>query len=226
MPLKGLSYDGQRILTIISRRMDGLSSMEFLVPRGSSEAELVVAKSRFIAAASHADSVDAAKAFIATRRSLMPDAPHHVYAFRIGHGNTTIDGMSDDGEPSGTAGPPVLSILRGTPLGDIVVVVTRYFGGTLLGTGGLVHAYSDAARLALESLSTGAKQVTTRLGIDLPYPDFSVVEREIQSYGGTIVHSDFMESVSLIVEISQPRVEQLIRAVSDATAGRVIPFLL
>lgn len=226
MPLKGLSYDGQRILTIISRRMDGLSSMEFLVPRGGSEAELIVAKSRFIAAASHADSVDAAKAFIATRRSLMPDAPHHVYAFRIGHGNTTIDGMSDDGEPSGTAGPPVLSILRGTPLGDIVVVVTRYFGGTLLGTGGLVHAYSDAARLALESLSTGAKQVTTRLGIDLPYPDFSVVEREIQSYGGTIVHSDFMESVSLIVEISQPRVEQLIRAVSDATAGRVIPFLL
>lgn len=226
MPLKGLSYDGQRILTIISRRMDGLSSMEFLVPRGSSEAELIIAKSRFIAAASHADSVDAAKAFIATRRSLMPDASHHVYAFRIGHGNTTIDGMSDDGEPSGTAGPPVLSILRGTPLGDIVVVVTRYFGGTLLGTGGLVRAYSDAARLALESLPTGAKQVTARLGIDLPYPNFSVVEREIQSYGGTIVHSDFMESVSLIVEISQPRVEQLIRAVSDATAGRVIPFLL
>jgi putative IMPACT (imprinted ancient) family translation regulator len=79
----------------------------------------------------------------------MPNASHHVYAFRVGHGNSIIEGMSDDGEPTGTAGPPVLAVLRGTQIGDIIVIVTRYFGGTKLGTGGLVRAYPEAAQIAL-----------------------------------------------------------------------------
>ena len=91
-------------------------------------------------------TVKEAKAFLAAVRAEMPDANHHVYAYRVGFGNSVIEGMSDDGEPSGTSGPPVLAVLRGSGIGDVIVVVTRYFGGTKLGTGGLVRAYSDAAR--------------------------------------------------------------------------------
>ncbi len=102
-------------------------------------------------------TVDEAKAFLAAVRAEMPDANHHVYAYRVGFGNSVIEGMSDDGEPSGTSGPPVLAVLRGSGIGDVIVVVTRYFGGTKLGTGGLVRAYSEGARAGLESLATDAQ---------------------------------------------------------------------
>src|ERR671921_1142335 len=85
-------------------------------------------------------------------RAEMPDAAHHVYAYIVGHGATTTLGMSDDGEPSGTAGRPVMAVLKGSGLGDVALVITRYFGGTLLGTGGLVRAYGDAAKAVLAIL--------------------------------------------------------------------------
>src|SRR5918912_1103095 len=93
----------------------------------------------------------------------MPDAAHHVYAYIVGHGATTNLGMSDDGEPSGTAGRPVMAVLRGSGLGDVALVVTRYFGGTLLGTGGLVHAYGDAARAVLAALPREEKVARRQL---------------------------------------------------------------
>src|SRR5262245_55787241 len=106
------------------------------VPAARARAEIRAANSRFIATAGPAESVDAARAFVAAVRAERPDATHHVYAYVIGHGATTTLGMSDDGEPSGTAGRPALAVLRGSGLGDAVLVITRYFGGTLLGTGG------------------------------------------------------------------------------------------
>src|SRR6186997_3012409 len=114
---------------------------KLFIPAGPAGAEIRAGNSRFIATAGLAASVAAARASIAAARAEMPDASHHVYAYVIGHGATTTLGMSDDGEPSGTAGRPALAVLRGSGLGDVVLVITRYFGGTLLGTGGLVHAY-------------------------------------------------------------------------------------
>ena len=110
--------------------------MAHVVPAGPVHCEIRVSNSRFITHLAPASDVASARAFIASIRQQMPDANHHVYAYVIGHGGTTTLGMSDDGEPSGTAGRPALAVLKGSGLGDVVVVVTRYFGGTLLGTGG------------------------------------------------------------------------------------------
>src|SRR5262249_27232794 len=97
-----------------------------LIPAERARAEIRVVNSRFIASAAPTASVEAARAFIAEQRAAMPDASHHVYAYVIGHGATTTLGMSDDGEPSGTAGRPALAVLRGSGLGDVTLVVTRY----------------------------------------------------------------------------------------------------
>ena len=147
-------------------------AIQGLIPSGSARIELRVVNSRFIGSAGPAHSVEQAKAFITAIRAEMPDASHHVYAYIIGHGATTTLGMSDDGEPSGTAGRPALAILRGSGLGDVVLVITRYFGGTLLGTGGLVHAYGDTARACLlytsdihQMLSQPAFRATCRMDI-------------------------------------------------------------
>ncbi|WP_127842370.1 YigZ family protein [Actinomyces wuliandei] len=112
--------------------------------------ELEVRRSRFLAQAARAGTEEAARAFIARARSTFPDARHHCSAFIVAvEGARPVERSSDDGEPSGTAGGPMLEVLRGTGLVSTVVVVTRYFGGTLLGTGGLVRAYSEAAAQAL-----------------------------------------------------------------------------
>src|SRR5262245_19930912 len=97
---------------------------------GLHRGEIEVLNSRFITSISRAIKPDEARSFIMQIRQEMPDASHHVYAFRTGYGNSITDGMSDDGEPSGTAGPPSLAVLRGFDIGDVVLVTTRYFGGT------------------------------------------------------------------------------------------------
>src|SRR5512143_478609 len=100
------------------------------IPAERARAEIRVVNSRFIADIAPAATVEEAKAFVAAIRAEMPDATHHVYAYIVGHGATTTLGMSDDGEPPGTAGRPAMAVLRGSGLGDVALVVTRYFGGT------------------------------------------------------------------------------------------------
>src|SRR4051812_32545585 len=117
-----------------------------LIPAGPARAEIRAANSRFIASAAPAAAVEAARAFIASVRAEMPDASHHVYAYIVGHGATTTLSMTDDGEPPGTAGRPVMAVLKGSGLGDVALVITRYFGGTLLGTGGLGRAHGGPAQ--------------------------------------------------------------------------------
>ena len=129
----------------------------YLIPTETATIELMVKNSRFTAVAGRTNSVEEAKAFIRSIRNDMPGATHYVYAFKIGFGSSVTEGMSDDGEPSGTSGPPVLAVLRGSGIGDITIVVVRFFGGTKLGTGGLVSAYSAAAKMVLEQLKTEEK---------------------------------------------------------------------
>src|SRR3954447_8809272 len=128
-----------------------------LIPAGPARTQNRASNSRLIASAPPSATVEAARAFIVGVRAEMPDASHHVYAYIIGHGSTTTMSMTDDGEPPGTAGRPVMAVLRGSGLGDLVIVVTRYFGGTLLGTGGLVRAYGDAAKAVLAILPRAEK---------------------------------------------------------------------
>ncbi|MFN2122854.1 MAG: IMPACT family protein, partial [Candidatus Promineifilaceae bacterium] len=122
------------------------------IPAQETREEIRVSNSRFIATAAPVFSVDEAKEFIKKIKAEFSDASHNVPAFLVGYGPSVTAHCSDDGEPSGTAGRPMLAVLQGSGLGDIAVVVTRYFGGTKLGTGGLVRAYGDAVKVILENL--------------------------------------------------------------------------
>jgi uncharacterized YigZ family protein len=190
-----------------------------IIPGGPARAELRVVNSRFIASAAPAATVEVARAWIAAIRAEMPDASHHVYAYVIGHGATTTLGMSDDGEPSGTAGRPVLAVLRGSGLGDVVLVVTRYFGGTLLGTGGLVHADGDAARAVLEVLPRAEKIERQTLQVAVPYSFYELVRRLVAANGGAIEDELFAVDVTLVITLPLRRAHIFQEALSEATSG-------
>ena len=191
-----------------------------LIPTGHARVETRVVNSRFIASAGPAATVEAARAFIAAVRAEMPDATHHVHAYIVGHGATTTLGMSDDGEPSGTAGRPILAVLRGSGLGDVVLVVTRYFGGTLLGTGGLVHAYGDAARAVLAVLPREPKIERRRLVVTLPYGAFDQARRLVAAHAGTVVDESFAADVTLRVLLPLAQVGPFVARLGEATAGQ------
>jgi uncharacterized YigZ family protein len=185
--------------------------------------ETEVARSRFIASVARVDDVEAARAFLSQLHTEMPDASHHVYAFRVGYGASVTEGMSDDGEPTGTAGPPVLAVLRGSDLGDIILVVTRYFGGTKLGTGGLVRAYTEAAHIAINTLTTETKIEKHLLGLELPYTLYQPIRTLALEHEGEIEDETFEGSVTLLVLFPFFQIDSFSAAVRDLSAGRVDP---
>ena len=192
-----------------------------IVPAGRHRIEIEINRSRFVATADIAETVDAARAFIEAIRNEMPDATHHVYAFRIGHQNSITEGMSDDGEPSGTAGPPALSVLRGTGVGDVAIVITRYFGGTKLGTGGLVRAYSDATREILRQLATVEKFERQTLVFEVSYSQYQIVKNLAEAHKGTVSDEDFGVGVTLTATFPATSVPAFTEAARDATAGKI-----
>lgn len=189
-------------------------------PASRHRTEIVVIKSRFITTVSRADTADEARAFIHAIRQEMPDASHHVYAFRAGYGNNVIEGMSDDGEPSGTSGPPTLAVLRGADIGDIALVTTRYFGGTKLGTGGLVRAYTEAAQAALAALPTEWRAPKARIGLDTSYSNYEPVKRLIEAHDGHIDDETFAGDVSIILTLLQTQVSRFGTELTELTAGQ------
>lgn len=203
-----------------------MSVSGYEVPAGTIRIENRVVNSRFIATVGPAHSVEEAKAFIAAVRAEMPDATHHVYAFKVGYGSSVIEGMTDDGEPSGTAGPPVLAVLRGADLGDVVIVVTRYFGGTKLGTGGLVRAYGNAAREALAALPRERRIPKATIGLEFPYPFFEQIQRLLARHHAEIQEQSFGAEVTLFARLPVDNLPALTAEVSELTAGRVSPVRL
>lgn len=151
----------------------------------------------------------------------MPDATHHVYAFRVGHGNSVSEGMSDDGEPSGTSGPPTLAVVRGSDLGDVALVTTRYFGGSKLGTGGLVSAYTAAAQAAFRELQTEEKVRRVVCGLNVPYAILERVRIALDAHEAIIEGETFDSEVHLSFLVPEERVESLSDAIRNLTAGRV-----
>lgn len=191
------------------------------IPAGRHRIETVERRSRFLATADRTASVDEARAFIAEMRTEMPDASHHVYAFRVGYGPTETSGMSDDGEPSGTAGRPVLAVVAGSHLGDVCVVVTRYFGGTKLGTGGLVRAYTAAAQQVLAELPCSIRQERRRVALRLPYALYDGVLRMAEAHGADVADAQFAADVSLQLDLPEEAIEPFAAAVAEATSGQV-----
>ena len=167
------------------------------IPAQETRVEIKVVNSRFIATVSPTFSVDGAREFIARIRGEFADATHNVPAFLIGHGASVVAHCNDDGEPAGTAGRPALAVLQGSGLGDAAVVVTRYFGGTKLGTGGLVRAYGDAVRAVLEILPRAEKVPTHTVMMAVPYPYFERVRLTIAAHHGRILDEDFAADVTV-----------------------------
>ncbi|GAC1555967.1 MAG: YigZ family protein [Herpetosiphon sp.] len=195
------------------------------IPVGATRSELRVANSRFVALADYCPSVEEARQQIAAARREMADASHHVYAYLVGYGASMTAGMSDDGEPSGTAGRPLLAVVRGSGLGDVCVIVVRYFGGTLLGTGGLVRAYGDAGRDVLAQIPRGERIERGALTVELPYSFFRVVHQAVEEHEGTIVDQQFSDVVELRIEAPVDRLATLEAQIFNATHGaaRIAP---
>ncbi|MAS34277.1 MAG: YigZ family protein [Anaerolineaceae bacterium] len=197
----------------------------YLIPTNACTVKYEIAKSRFIATLLYVESVDDVQRELARIRAEMSTASHHVYAFRIGY-DTVTEGMSDDGEPSGTAGPPVLAILRGSKLGDTLIIVTRYFGGTKLGTGGLVRAYSEAARQALAAAKTTEKIEKTQLEMVFSYSLYERIKRLIAEHTGEIDDEQFTEQVRVTATFPTARLAEFQDDLQELTAGQVTPNIL
>lgn len=191
-----------------------------LVPTGEARTELRFGKSRFIGTAGPAATVGEARALLARLRGEFPDASHHAYAFAVGVGASQTHGMSDDGEPSGTAGRPMLAVVQGSGLGDVVVVATRYFGGSKLGTGGLVRAYSGTVKAVLALLPTAEKVATASVQVALPYEFLARARLLLARAEGQIEAETFGVLVEMQVRLRQDRVEECRLALGELTGGR------
>jgi len=191
------------------------------IPAKETRIEIRVVNSRFIATLAPVFSVEEARVFIERIKGEFSDASHHVPAFVIGHGSSVTAHCNDDGEPSGTAGRPALAVLQGSGVGDVVVVVTRYFGGTKLGTGGLVRAYGDAVRAVIEAAPRAEKVPTHTVMLSVSYPLFEQARLLVAHHGGRILEENFAADVTLTTQF---RVEQLPGfqdSLSDLSHGKV-----
>lgn len=197
-----------------------------LVPAREARASIRVVNSRFIATAAPTFTVDEARSFIDRIGREFDDATHNVPAYVIGHGASVTSHCSDDGEPSGTAGPPVLAVLQGSGLGDISVVVTRYFGGTKLGTGGLVRAYSDATREVLAVLPRAAKVPTHTVRAEVPYSLFERVRRLVRHHQGDILDETFAAVVTVTARLPRDRLPAFQSSLQEISRGQVAANLI
>ena len=172
----------------------------------NAKAEIVIKKSRFIAEVFYIEKESQAQEIIQKIQKREHSAKHHCYAYRVFDGSL-VERMSDDGEPSGTAGSPMLGILQGRNLTNVLVVVTRYFGGTLLGTGGLVRAYSDSTINALEIAETKEIQPGASISLEIEYPDFEQLKYYLGTIGGKIILTEYNDKIKSIIEIPKSYIE-------------------
>jgi uncharacterized YigZ family protein len=191
------------------------------VPAEEIRRELTISNSRFISSLAAVFSVDEAKAFIARIKAEFADATHNVPLYLIGHGDSEIAHCSDAGEPSGTAGRPALAVLRGSGLGDVAVVVTRYFGGTKLGTGGLVRAYSEAVRLVVNTVPRAEKVLTHTIMLVFPYTYLERVRLLAASQEGKVLDEDFAADVTMTARLRVEKLSAFQASLSELTNGRV-----
>jgi uncharacterized YigZ family protein len=203
--------------------MAGIKSQQsqLIIPGGEARAEIVIDKSRFITCCGPAFSVEEARAYIQKIRTEFPDATHHVPTFIIGHGAGVTMHCSDDGEPSGTAGRPALAVLQGSGLGDAVAVVTRYFGGIKLGTGGLVRAYSNAIRSVLGVLPRAEKVATSVAMTVIPYNLLELVRLLITETKGVLLDEEYAGEITLTIRFRDEQVDLFTGRLNDLSRGAV-----
>lgn len=198
-------------------------ALRYPVPADRCRADLSIDRSRFICTLVRAATPAEAQAFIREMNAEFPDATHNCWAYVAGApGSTTQIGMSDDGEPHGTAGRPMLTVLLHSGVGEIAAVVTRYFGGTKLGTGGLVKAYSASVQAALDVLSRVERVDYGELSLSISYAQIAAVRHLLLALEGEVLDEAFAESVTMRVRVPLERMPALRAAVGNATNGTAI----
>ncbi len=191
---------------------------EYLVPTGFGEDEFVENKSRFIGRVWLVETEEEALAKIAEMKKQHYDATHNCWAYVLRSGAMRF---SDDGEPGGTAGNPMMQVLLKEQLYNVVCVVTRYFGGTLLGAGGLVRAYTKGAKIAIDAAGRSIKRVWSVLYIPCPYNYYERMKLEIAAFDGVIWDTQFGAEIDLEVMIAEGKTEDFIARLTDMTNGTV-----
>ena len=185
--------------------------------------EQTIKRSRFIASVGHTPGVEEAKAFIEQIKAEFEDARHNCWAYCAGAaGSTDRIGASDDGEPHGTAGRPMLTAVTHSGIGEVTVVVTRYFGGILLGTGGLVKAYQSSVKMALEGVPTRVRTKTKRIKFSVEHRFVNQVLRKIEAVNGRILEKNFDMGAEFDVEIPEDLAETFAKELEELTRGALL----
>ena len=192
---------------------------EYTTILNRAEAELIEKKSRFIATVCPVKSEEEARAFIAEMKKKYWDATHNVFAYQIGERNE-IQRSSDDGEPQGTAGKPVLDVLAGGDIKNTAVVVTRYFGGTLLGTGGLVRAYGRSAKLGIEEAGIAKVKHYKECSVTTDYTTAGKIQYEINKGEYILKDTVYTDKVEFIVLLDRSNIEAFSEIVSNVSMGQ------
>ena len=196
-------------------------SKSYFVPLNEVRQEHLVVNSRFIATLAPVATIDEARAFLARIKKEFTDASHNVSAYIIGGGNTVTEYFSDDGEPSGTAGRPALTVLRGSGLGDAAVVISRYFGGTLLGTGGLVKAYTESTQLVVNAVERGRRVRVHVAMAAIPYHLLERVRLMVTRNQGEVLGEDYAADITMTLQFPVEAFERFQDELRELTSGKL-----
>lgn len=197
---------------------------EYLIPAGYGEIELVEKRSRFIGRVWQVDSESDAQAYLKAVREQHGDANHNVYAYIICE--TGVTRYSDAGEPQGTAGLPVLNVFTKEEVTNVLCVVTRYFGGTLLGAGGLVRAYAQAAKMALDAAGVSAVRAWREICLGCTYAQYERLSKIAADQGAVVEATDFGADVTLTLLVPDGEAEAFCAHMTDVSAGTAVPVQL
>lgn len=197
--------------------------MQFFIPKSEIIFEEEIKKSRFITYLRHTEGIEQAKAFWAEIKALHPQARHHCWACVAGTPTDSQQyGFSDDGEPSGTAGKPMLNYLLGSGLGEISTVVVRYYGGILLGTGGLVKAYGNGVQQALLQVEKIRKVLRQSYRLQCEYEQFHSLQNLINERDIELVEQQFGEKIDLVLGINPTNLDDIEQELTQRFAGKLV----
>ena len=190
---------------------------EYYIPTASAEAELVEKRSRFIGQIRPVETEEEARAFVEQVKKKHYDARHNCWCYRLRDGG--VERYSDDGEPQGTAGQPMLNVFQREEVTNVVCVVTRYFGGVLLGAGGLVRAYTQSAKDALDAAGISVVRRWVEAAVPCPYSFFDRVKLEVEAHGGVLGETEYAADVTVHALLPEGQVEAFSARMTELTAG-------
>ncbi len=205
----------------VYKRRNAMNDQPYLIPEQLAIFEEEIKKSVFITQLAHTPTIEAAKAFVDQVKHQHASARHNCWAFVAGRPEDSMKwGFSDDGEPSGTAGKPILAQLSGSGVGEVTAVVTRYSGGIKLGTGGLVKAYGGGVQQALKLLQTIEKKITIQMRVELDYGFMPILQAMLASYDAQELAADYSDQVVLTIDIERQKADEFALAVTNKSAAK------